>query len=101
MSPLLPATVNLELVRNAYERAAATSKKSPLPFDQVLSQPLDQHYLRMHESYTSRLLATKEESAQGHMFINGKYFAFGGVSLALSFGWIPADKLALDSYGPV
>lgn len=97
MSPLSPTTINIELVRNAYERAASTSKKSPLSFDEVLAQPVDEHWARMLAGYSSRLLVTREESPQGHLFINGKYHAFGGVSYLLPMCEKLADGTALDS----
>jgi hypothetical protein len=102
MSPLSPATVNIEIVRNAYERAASSSKKRDvLSFDQVISEPLDDLWLRKFAQYTSRLLVTREEAAQGHLFVNGKYYAFGGVSgLALNAG-LGTDGAALDCVCPV
>lgn len=100
ITPTNAAPINLQLVKNAYERAAAGSKKSPLPFDEVLAQPADELWLRKISQYTKRLLATQEESAQGHMFINGKYYAFGGVRCA-ALPSSDTDCLALDSDGPI
>lgn len=80
-SPTSPGVVKLSLAQNAYERLQAASDKESLPFDQVVGSGVLSERLDKVAAYQSRLLVTKDESPQGHMFINGRYFAFSAVSL--------------------
>ncbi|WVF72342.1 hypothetical protein IAT40_007156 [Kwoniella sp. CBS 6097] len=72
-----PGTVSLESVKKAYDLLAAESTKAALPFEEVLSSELFDAHLEKTESYMKRLLATKEESAVGHLFVNGKHTVMG------------------------
>nr|XP_018263998.1 UDP-glucose:glycoprotein glucosyltransferase [Kwoniella dejecticola CBS 10117]OBR86156.1 UDP-glucose:glycoprotein glucosyltransferase [Kwoniella dejecticola CBS 10117] len=74
----VPGTVTLDSVRNAYDMMAFTSPKAALPFDELLSTELYDAHLEKTASYMNRLMATKEESKQGHLFINGKHTIMGG-----------------------
>jgi UDP-glucose:glycoprotein glucosyltransferase len=64
----------------AYERIAAASGKAHLPFEEVINQVEDEEQLAKYKQYTSRLLATRQESPHGHVFVNGKYAPFTLVS---------------------
>ena len=75
-----PGVVKLSLAQNAYERLQAVSTKATLPFDRVVGASSLSEESQKVSSYQNRLLATKSESASGHMFINGKYFVFANVS---------------------
>lgn len=74
--------VTLDTARKVYERISGESTKASLPFDEVLKGPVDEQWLDNIQHYTARLLATKEESALGHLFINGKHTVPAGVRLA-------------------
>ncbi|WWD15785.1 hypothetical protein CI109_100209 [Kwoniella shandongensis] len=73
-----PGTVTLEHARKAYDILAAESTKAALPFDEVIASEDYDHHLAQTAEYMSRLLATKEESKSGHLFINGKHTLMGG-----------------------
>jgi hypothetical protein len=81
-TPSNPGIVSMEMVRHFYDQVAAEeTKKTPLSFDELLvAEDLDEQ-LEFVTEYATRLLATKEESAPGHLFINGKWLAMSGVSL--------------------
>jgi UDP-glucose:glycoprotein glucosyltransferase len=70
--------VKLDVVRSIYERYAADLSKPVLGFNDVIAQ--DEPRIPLIEKYGYRLLATKEESPAGHLFINGKHTVLGGVS---------------------
>jgi UDP-glucose:glycoprotein glucosyltransferase len=74
-----PGVGRLSLAQNAYERLQAASPKDTLPFDQVIGTSSLSEELQKVSSYQNRLLATKSESASGHMFVNGKYYPFASV----------------------
>nr|XP_019013386.1 UDP-glucose:glycoprotein glucosyltransferase [Kwoniella pini CBS 10737]OCF52167.1 UDP-glucose:glycoprotein glucosyltransferase [Kwoniella pini CBS 10737] len=77
-SPTVPGTVTLDAVRAAYDMLASTSPKAALPFDELLSSELYDAHLEKTVDYMNRLMATAEESKQGHLFINGKHTIMGG-----------------------
>lgn len=79
-TPASPGIVQLDTVRQAYELAASRSKKPALPFEEMLSQSDFDERLNANFKYTSRIMATKEDSASGHLFINGKHVPMSGVS---------------------
>ncbi|KAK6902778.1 hypothetical protein I203_108037 [Kwoniella mangroviensis CBS 8507] len=77
-SPQLPGVLTLDTVRKAYDMLSLTSTKTGLPFDEVLSTELFDPHLEKTAAYITRLMATKEESAQGHLFVNGKHTIVNG-----------------------
>lgn len=77
-TPANPGVVKLETVRKHYEALAASSNKTSIPFDEVLSNDGDAERLQRSLSYAARLMATKAESIPGHLFINGKHTPMGG-----------------------
>lgn len=81
-TPSSPGVVTLDTTRKVYERISGESTKASLPFDEVLNGPVDEQWLDNIRHYTARLLATKEESALGHLFINGKHTVPAGVRVA-------------------
>ncbi|WVQ98589.1 hypothetical protein IAU59_005718 [Kwoniella sp. CBS 9459] len=76
-SPAAPGTISLDSVKKAYDLLAAESTKTALPFEEILSSELYDAHLEKTESYMNRLLATKEESPIGHLFVNGKHTVMG------------------------
>jgi len=78
-TPASPGIVKLQTVRQAYEQLAASSSKDSVPLDEILSSDDDSSRLEQTVKYTERLMATRDESAPGHLFINGKYAPMGGV----------------------
>jgi hypothetical protein len=76
----VPGVVRLETVKQAYEATAADSSKASLSFDELLQSSELEEKLEANKKYTTRLMATKEDSPTGHLFINGKHFPMGGVS---------------------
>jgi hypothetical protein len=74
-TPIQSGVVKLSVARLAYERLQTTSDKESLPFQSVMGL----ENLEKVSSYQNRLLATKLESATGHMFINGKHYPFSNV----------------------
>ncbi|WVR05054.1 hypothetical protein IAU60_002066 [Kwoniella sp. DSM 27419] len=76
-SPTVPGVVTLDHVRQAYNLLAADSTKASLPFEEVLSNELYDPHMERTEAYMTRLLATKEESPAGHLFVNGKHTTMG------------------------
>lgn len=79
-TPASPGVVQIDTVRKAYEAAASRSKKPALPFEEMLSQSDFDDRLDANSMYTSRIMATKEDSPTGHLFINGKHVPMSGVS---------------------
>lgn len=79
-SPTSPGVVRVSLAQNAYERLQSASEKDSMSFDQVIGSGALSETLDKVAAYQSRLLVTKDESPQGHMFVNGRYFAFSAVS---------------------
>ncbi|KAK8869940.1 hypothetical protein IAR55_000508 [Kwoniella newhampshirensis] len=73
-----PGTVTIDHARKAYDILAAESTKAALPFDEVIASEDYDHHLAQTAEYMNRLLATKQESKAGHLFINGKYTPLGG-----------------------
>jgi UDP-glucose:glycoprotein glucosyltransferase len=68
-------------VKEAYAAIAAVSKKPALPFDEMLGTFDFDIKLEANNKFTSRLLATKEESPTGHIFVNGRHAPMNGVGL--------------------
>ncbi|WVQ70245.1 uncharacterized protein L199_008471 [Kwoniella botswanensis] len=77
-SPQLPGVLTLDTVRKAYDMLSLSSTKTGLPFDEVLSTELFDPHLEKTAAYITRLMATKEESTQGHLFVNGKHTIVNG-----------------------
>lgn len=73
--------VKLDTVREAYESVAESRSKPSISFDELLSSSDFDDKLDSSSKYMKRLLATKEESATGHLFINGKHYPMTAVSL--------------------
>lgn len=71
--------MKLETVRQAYTRLVESSTKKFIPLDDILASDEDATRLELIQKYNSRLMATKGESAPGHLFINGRYASMGGV----------------------
>lgn len=71
----------MDTLRQAYEQLSNDSEKISLPFEDVVGNDAMADVLSKVQAYTSRLLATKAESAPGHLFINGKHVLMGGVRL--------------------
>lgn len=92
-SPSAPGVVRLETARFLYDRMAASSGKTGLPFDEAITSGIEAETLDKASKYMHRLAATKQESPLGHVFINGKYSSMAGVGgdngavLMLSIGW--------------
>ncbi|WRT66985.1 uncharacterized protein IL334_003951 [Kwoniella shivajii] len=77
-TPATPGIVKLDSVREAYDSLVHPSTKAALPFDELLSTELYDPHLEKTEAYMARLMATKEESSQGHLFVNGRHTIMGG-----------------------
>lgn len=75
-SPTQSARVDLDTARAAYDLLAAGSEKIAIPFDKVIEFGTDVE--PKIEAYTQRLLATKDENPQGHLFINGHHVPMSG-----------------------
>lgn len=82
-TPIKPGIVNIHTVKIAYEKAAGESSKQTKPFDEILQDPLEDDLASKISKYSSRLLVSREEAPNGHMFVNGKYHLFGGVRVSL------------------
>lgn len=80
-TPAAPGIVKQSLLQNAYERLQADSAKDTLPFDAVIGSDSQVEKMELARQYQTRLLATKDESPSGHLFINGKYYPFANVSV--------------------
>jgi hypothetical protein len=94
-TPSSPGVVRLETARFLYDRMAALSTKSALSFEEVIAPGSLSETLEKTGKYLHRLLATKEESPEGHLFANGKYIPMAGVS----FLFVPTRPLLMSSYG--
>lgn len=77
-----PGVVKLSLAQNAYERLQSASTKDSLSFEEVIGSNSMSETLQKVASYQQRLLATRSESPNGHLFINGKYHPFANVRTA-------------------
>ena len=75
-----PGIVTLETLRFAYEVIAEESGKDHISFDELVGPEYDMESIEAIRRYTTRLAATKQESEQGHIFLNGKYFPASAVS---------------------
>ena len=71
---------------------SSTSSRAHLSFDEVLAQPVDTEQMAKYKQYTSRLLVTRKENPQGHVFVNGKYAPFNLVSPFCDLYRIQADS---------
>ena len=91
-----PGVVKLSLAQNAYERLQSASTKDSLSFEEVIGSNSMSETLQKVASYQQRLLATKSESPNGHLFINGKYHPFANVRTQPQ---AIADSIALDILG--
>ena len=78
-TPAVPGVIHLSTVREAYDAAAAVSQKPSLRFDEMLASFDFDTKLDANSKFTSRLLATKEESPTGHLFVNGRHVPMNGV----------------------
>jgi hypothetical protein len=96
-NPASLGVVKLSLAQNAYERLQAASDKESLPFDQVIGFTSMSESIDKLAAYQSRLLVTKDESSLGHMFVNGKYSAFGSVSISSA----SSTGVLTSSTGPI
>jgi len=92
-----PGVVKLSLAQNAYERLQSGSTKESLTFEEVIGTTSMSETLQKVASYQQRLLATKSESPNGHLFINGKHHPFANVRTQTQ---PTADNIALDVLGP-
>lgn len=77
-----PGVVKLSLAQNAYERLQSGSTKDSLSFEEVIGSNSMSETLQKVSRYQQRLLATKSELPNGHLFINGKYHPFANVGTA-------------------
>lgn len=84
------------MLQNAYERLQADSTKDSLPFERVIASDSEADKTELASQYQTRLLATKGESPSGHLFINGKYYAFVNVSAAYMCSTTHTDLIAMD-----
>ncbi|WWC85342.1 uncharacterized protein L201_000205 [Kwoniella dendrophila CBS 6074] len=77
-TPTTPGVITLDTLKKSYNMLSLSSVKAALPFEEVLSTELYDPHLERTAAYMTRLMATKEESSQGHLFINGKHTIMGG-----------------------
>lgn len=97
-TPASPGVVQLDTVRQAYEMAASRSKKPALPFEEMLSLSDYAERLDANSKYTSRIMATKEDSTTGHLFVNGKHVPMSGVSIAMTLLRFSRLTTAMDGF---
>ena len=79
-TPAAPGIIQLSVVRQAYDAIAQDSQKPALSFEDMLASVDLDDKLDANRKYTTRLLATKDESATGHLFVNGRHTPMSGVS---------------------
>lgn len=85
-TPAVPGVISLSIVQQTYDMIADLSKKPALPFNEMLASFDSDSKLEANRNFTSRLLATKEESPTGHLFVNGRHTPMSGVSYTVRWG---------------